>query len=202
MPGSCEFQLTGKIFYVVDKPPTPGRPYGSISIGINVGPQYVGTACVEQHGAFVGINYGPQDTQNPGFLKLKSELVKGAEVFVKGDLKSKPAVGDKPPAIYINSKWKMAKVIKPFTEARNKVYFNGEVISIVGNNLKVKYSYVNPKEQDPSKKWKECEYDFMINPDVTVNVGPRDMVFIEGRVFNKHPTKNEKMTWLIADHVF
>lgn len=199
MPGSCKYQLTGKIYYVLDKAPTPGRPYGSINVGVQIDAQYVGTMCIESHGVFLSVNYNPDDVGKKKFTALKESLQKGARVFVAGDLKSKGTGGDL--KLYINAKWKDVKVLDHLAEPRNKLYFDGEVVEVSNSEIKVKYSYVNPKEKDPTKKWKECEYSFALNPDCIVQVNPRDNVFIEGRMFCKHPTTNEKLTWLLADIV-
>ena len=205
MAGDCTFQLTGKVTWVQDNPPQSGRPYGSVRMRLEIPTQCVGMATFPAHSLFVGVKYNQSDLEKDygGCTAMIDSLQPGAHVFMRGKLNPKPASADGkwPAGFYIDASWRHVKVQEIPFPSRNKVYFDGEVIGINDGVLMAKYSYMNPRETDPAKKWKEREYNLRLSPDCHADVRARDNVFVEGRLLGKDPQGGD-LVWVLADEVF
>jgi len=198
MAGACSFQLTGQITWVRDQPPTGSRPYGSVLLRVSVPSQYIGTMCIESHTLFVSVKYNQQDMAKWQFTNVLNSLQPQAYIFMRGALKPRAASADGKykASMYVEASYRNVKVRDHAYPTRNKVYFDGEAVSIEGSRINAKYSYLVPRENE----WKEREYEMIINPDAHVEAQPRDNIFIEGRIFGKNP-KGDEQVWILADEV-
>lgn len=200
MPGTCDYQLTGRITYIQDNPPTTSKPYGSFRLRLQIPIQYIGQRLVKEHSLFVGVKYNPADTTNARFNAMATSLKNGKHIFMRGSVKPREASADGrfPASLYVDAPWRQCKIQDLPFPVRNKIYFDGEVVSIEGTRINLKYSYTNPKEKDPKEKWKDRHYQMIISPEATVDLKPHDNVFVEGRIFGIDPN-GEQLTWMLAD---
>lgn len=203
MPGTCDFQISGQITYIQDNPPVSGRPYGSFRIRLKIPIQYIGQRAIQEHSIFVGIKYGTPDITNPRFNTLKASLANGKFLFMRGSIKPRDASADGkyPASLFVDAPWRQVKVQDLPFPVRNKVFFDGELVGVNGNRVTLKYTYTNPKEQDPKERWKERFYEMVVSPEADIHVNNGDNVFIEGRIFGVAPD-GAQMVWMLLDEVY
>jgi hypothetical protein len=155
---------------------------------------------IKEHPIFVGVKYTAQDITNSRFNTFRTLLVANKHIFMRGSVKPREASADGrfPASLYVDAPWRQVKIQDLPFPARNKIYFDGEMVSRDGNRLNLKYSYTNPKEKDPSSKWKERVYQMVLSPEASIDINPKDNVFIEGRIFGIDPTGKE-LIWMLVD---
>lgn len=205
MAGQCTFYLTGRVFYVKDDAPRPGKPWGSISVGLEIPEQFIGTKRFPAHGVFITVKYGQNDIGRPHFEATRASLQKDKYLFVNGELKPRDASpdGKYPATINLEARHNSIKVSDTEFPPKNMVLFSGEVVGVAQPSLRVLYSYVNPKESDPKKKWKERSYAFVMQPNNLAGKSAKEPITIQGRIFAISPTDlKTKMIWLYADEVY
>lgn len=201
MPGTCDFQLSGQITYIQDNPPVSGKPYGSFRLRLKIPIQYIGQNSIKEHSLFVGIKYGVPDVTNPRFIEFKNNLTNGKFVFMRGSVKPREADEKYAASLFIDAPWRQVKIDAVPFPPRNKVFFDGDLVSIEGNRINLKYTYTNPKEQNPKDRWKQRLYQMVISPEANIQLNNGDNVFIEGRIFGLAPDGSQ-VSWMLVDEAF
>lgn len=203
MSGKATCLLTGRVTYVKDFPPTAGKPYGKISLRLELSPSTVDinntNYNVMKHGVFVNVKYNSQDLSKAGLQQLMVRLNKDMFAFIQGDIKSMPATPKYPASLSIDTNWRGVRVSNEPILPINYVEMDGEVIAINNGVLGFKYTYRNVKDNT----WKERLFNVVLSTRHSdLSLPPRSNIFIRGSVFGINPVNQSQLMWLYGNEIY